>query len=880
EAAFQRVLRLDPENLVALRALGDLARRAGRLREALDYYEQLYARDPSSAELEAIIRELADAIRSAEDAVRSAEDAVAPEHGIVVGSAVVGAEQAAAAVQAAAEGTAAPQAEAEATTASFAGPEPAARAEESVAARAAAVDAASTAAEGAAREEGEAAHHAMPAAWFAATGGLEAAPAVAAEAVEEPRTVEEVEAAGGDGPAGVAEPAPWAVAAAEGGADLAEAPAPPPVADEALPAAEPGPGALESGAAATATAVGPHHAGPSVTPGAVSGVAPTEAAPEPEAFAAAQDAGADAADAGLPEARADAGAGAASAADAGSADEVFEELDIEVGALTDLPPGSHTLIFEDDYLDPESATIPLEAWTPLTEEEVQQEPAAVGAGATEPDAGSTGGAEADAAAAAEHADDVQAGPREGVEAWPAAAEAVEARPHAMDVVETQAFAAEPVETQPFATEPAGTQPFATEPVAAGPLAAEPAEVRTPELAGAVAEPTDAGVEPVAAEQSPAEPWAETVGVAASAEPEGASDASGPMAGIGDASAAALVAEASDAAATPVIEPGDAGVVTPVAEADAAVAWRPVAEPEAAGVAIPAVEAGEIRHATPVVEAGAAGAAAHVAEVGAAGAGAPPVAGAGDAAPSPPAGMVAGRGGYPAGDDTGVGAASWEAGGVDEGAGLAAAALASEPAAKRVERAREAPGDEVVTETLAELYLSQGLVDRAVALYRQLVATRPGDARLEARLREAEARLASGAGTESGSGWEVVEAAWSAPVAMGGARVEEVEAMWTGGEGAPVAGVSPYAWPEQGQAEVEGVPGEPTVGEYLARLLNWKPRAQAEAEEGEAATENAAAQEVQPHGVSAASGAAAERREADDDDDDLEMFRAWLQSLKR
>ncbi|MFO7262371.1 MAG: tetratricopeptide repeat protein, partial [bacterium] len=58
EAAFRRVLGLDPENLVALRALGDLARRAGRAAEALGYYEQLQSRDPSSEELEAIIAEL------------------------------------------------------------------------------------------------------------------------------------------------------------------------------------------------------------------------------------------------------------------------------------------------------------------------------------------------------------------------------------------------------------------------------------------------------------------------------------------------------------------------------------------------------------------------------------------------------------------------------------------------------------------------------------------------------------------------------------------------------------------------------------------------------------------------------------------------------
>jgi len=41
----------------------------------------------------------------------------------------------------------------------------------------------------------------------------------------------------------------------------------------------------------------------------------------------------------------------------------------------------------------------------------------------------------------------------------------------------------------------------------------------------------------------------------------------------------------------------------------------------------------------------------------------------------------------------------------------------------------------VTETMAELYLRQGLHERAVAIYRALIARTPGDARLTARLAE-------------------------------------------------------------------------------------------------------------------------------------------------
>ena len=49
-----------------------------------------------------------------------------------------------------------------------------------------------------------------------------------------------------------------------------------------------------------------------------------------------------------------------------------------------------------------------------------------------------------------------------------------------------------------------------------------------------------------------------------------------------------------------------------------------------------------------------------------------------------------------------------------------------------------PG-EVVTETMAELYARQGLMDRAAAVYRELLRSRPGDTRLRAKLESLEAR---------------------------------------------------------------------------------------------------------------------------------------------
>jgi tetratricopeptide (TPR) repeat protein len=57
-SSFLRVLELDGGNMVALRNLGDLARREGRAREAIEYYRELLARSPSNDE----VRELLDAL--------------------------------------------------------------------------------------------------------------------------------------------------------------------------------------------------------------------------------------------------------------------------------------------------------------------------------------------------------------------------------------------------------------------------------------------------------------------------------------------------------------------------------------------------------------------------------------------------------------------------------------------------------------------------------------------------------------------------------------------------------------------------------------------------------------------------------------------------
>jgi tetratricopeptide (TPR) repeat protein len=58
EASFERVLELDSHNLVALRALGDLARRDGRTDEALARYRRLLDMEPADDQVRAAVEEL------------------------------------------------------------------------------------------------------------------------------------------------------------------------------------------------------------------------------------------------------------------------------------------------------------------------------------------------------------------------------------------------------------------------------------------------------------------------------------------------------------------------------------------------------------------------------------------------------------------------------------------------------------------------------------------------------------------------------------------------------------------------------------------------------------------------------------------------------
>ncbi len=194
------------------------------------------------------------------------------------------------------------------------------------------------------------------------------------------------------------------------------------------------------------------------------------------------------------------------------------------------------------------------------------------------------------------------------------------------------------------------------------------------------------------------------------------------------------------------------------------------------------------------------------------------------------------------------------------------------------------GDQVITETLAEIYAGQGLYERAAAVYRRLVEARPGDERLAARLRELD--LASGWGRAQEPESETVRAEEDR---ANEAWLERVESAWTGAEGVAGAEDSPYTW----QMEPREDAGGARVGDYFRSLLAWRPAGAAAAPEATLAESSAlpgttagtvAAQESEAAfqewtGQHPAEGETP-ARPGTESDEDLEMFRSWLKSLKK
>jgi tetratricopeptide (TPR) repeat protein len=112
---------------------------------------------------------------------------------------------------------------------------------------------------------------------------------------------------------------------------------------------------------------------------------------------------------------------------------------------------------------------------------------------------------------------------------------------------------------------------------------------------------------------------------------------------------------------------------------------------------------------------------------------------------------------------------------------------------------------VLTRTMAELYLEQGLADRALRVYRGLLADDPEDDELQARIAELECRPEvtvrvepEGADEEA----ELADPAWDAEA-----------------QAAPHDVDTPFAWTDdEGEQAFTG----PAIGTFFDQLLAWQP----------------------------------------------------------
>jgi tetratricopeptide (TPR) repeat protein len=129
------------------------------------------------------------------------------------------------------------------------------------------------------------------------------------------------------------------------------------------------------------------------------------------------------------------------------------------------------------------------------------------------------------------------------------------------------------------------------------------------------------------------------------------------------------------------------------------------------------------------------------------------------------------------------------------------------------------GDGLVTETMADLYRSQGFHDRAADVYRALLRQRPGDASLTAKLQAAEAA-------------QRIDRASSGPDSVQSEVDADGSESWLQGLGAWTAvpedlpDETPYAWTrgadEDAEPEQPAATAAPAIGAYLRDLISWTP----------------------------------------------------------
>lgn len=122
----------------------------------------------------------------------------------------------------------------------------------------------------------------------------------------------------------------------------------------------------------------------------------------------------------------------------------------------------------------------------------------------------------------------------------------------------------------------------------------------------------------------------------------------------------------------------------------------------------------------------------------------------------------------------------------------------------------AAGDDMLTETLAELYLAQGQTERAIEVYEALLRRRPGDPHLLERLGHAWAHRMPGGGEG--------EAVSAAPETAPEPEVAPAQAPEASSEGDVAGAGTPAHDPRPAAA--------PAIGSYFNGLLGWKPAIEA------------------------------------------------------
>jgi hypothetical protein len=198
---------------------------------------------------------------------------------------------------------------------------------------------------------------------------------------------------------------------------------------------------------------------------------------------------------------------------------------------------------------------------------------------------------------------------------------------------------------------------------------------------------------------------------------------------------------------------------------------------------------------------------------------------------------------------------------------------------------------LMTRTMAELYAKQGLHDRAIDVYAQLVELNPEDGGLSERIRELEAQAQGDAAPSSLQDDDLEEEpgeplAESPPLPLPppslevAVEIEAVEGVWVEDEQAPseilVGPANPAPRPRPG--------GPRTISEYLGDLLAWVPGAVPIESLAPKGLEGSSVPPAPPapagsEPAPAKSDSGTEAGSEAGEDGDADEFDAWLRSLR-